>query len=85
MKGTPAVGTQALFKATDSLGITARFLALLDKTTVAVRGPKPAGVLRARGVRIDRSAAEQVRNLFAVAKTMGKMDALLSALGGALA
>ena len=51
-------GTQALFKATDELGIGARFLALLAKTTVVVRGPKPTGALRARGVRIDRSAAE---------------------------
>ena len=52
------VGTQALFKATDGLGLTARFLALLEKSTVAVRGPKPTGALRARGVHIDRSAAE---------------------------
>ncbi len=52
------VGTQALFKATDGLGMTAHFLALLGKATVAVRGPKPTGALRARGVRIDRSAAE---------------------------
>jgi uroporphyrinogen-III synthase len=51
-------GTQALFKATDALGITARFLQLLEKTTVAVRGPKPTGALRARGVHIDCSAAE---------------------------
>jgi uroporphyrinogen-III synthase len=51
-------GTQALFKATDSLGVTAPFLALLEKATVIVRGPKPTGALRARGVRIDRSAAE---------------------------
>ena len=51
------VGTRALFAATDGLGITARFLALLDKTTVAARGPKPTAALRARGVRIDRSAA----------------------------
>jgi len=52
------VGTRALFAATDGLGITARFLALLDKTTVAARGPKPTAALRARGVRIDRSAAD---------------------------
>jgi uroporphyrinogen-III synthase len=52
------VGTRALFGAADALGVTARFLALLEKTTVVVRGPKPAGALRQRGVRIDRSAAD---------------------------
>lgn len=52
------VGTKALFAATDSLGVTGVFLQLLEKTTVAVRGPKPTGALRSRGVRIDRSAAD---------------------------
>src|SRR5438876_674607 len=52
------VGTRALFAATDGLGSTARFLALLEKTTVVVRGPKPTGALRQRGVRIDRAAAD---------------------------
>ena len=52
------VGTRALFGATDSLGLTARFLAQLEKATVVARGPKPTGALRARGVRIDRSAAD---------------------------
>jgi uroporphyrinogen-III synthase len=52
------VGTRALFGATDSLGITSRFLALLEKTLVVVRGPKPTGALRARRVRIDREAAD---------------------------
>jgi uroporphyrinogen-III synthase len=52
------VGTRALFSATDALGVTPAFLALLEKATVAVRGPKPTGALRARGVRIDRAAAE---------------------------
>jgi uroporphyrinogen-III synthase len=52
------VGTQALFKATDALGITPQFLKTLATTVVAVRGPKPAGALRARGVRIDRSAPD---------------------------
>ncbi|HEX5476230.1 MAG TPA: uroporphyrinogen-III synthase [Burkholderiales bacterium] len=51
-------GTQALFAATDGLGLTQVFLTLLRESTVAVRGPKPAAALRARGVRIDRSAAE---------------------------
>ena len=52
------VGTRALFNATDGLGATDRFLALLEKSTVVVRGPKPTGALRARKVRIDRSAAD---------------------------
>ena len=51
-------GTRALFNATDGLGATDRFLALLDKSMVVVRGPKPTGALRARKVRIDRSAAD---------------------------
>jgi uroporphyrinogen-III synthase len=52
------VGTRALFSATDGLGVTARFVALLEKSTVVVRGPKPTAALRARGVRIDRAAAD---------------------------
>jgi len=52
------VGTRALFGATDSLGLTPKFLALLAKSTVVVRGPKPTAALRSRGVRIDRAAAE---------------------------
>ena len=53
-----AVGTQALFAATDALGVTEMLLAALARTTVAVRGPKPSGSLRGRGVRIDAAAAE---------------------------
>src|SRR5688500_841523 len=52
------VGTNALFNATDQLGLTDRLTGLLAKMTVAVRGPKPTGALRSRGVRIDLSAAE---------------------------
>ena len=52
------VGVQALFKATDALGLTARLLALLAQVKVAVRGPKPTAALRARGVRIDLSARD---------------------------
>jgi uroporphyrinogen-III synthase len=52
------VGTQALFAAADSLGITARLLGLLSKCAVVARGPKPTAVLRSRDVRIDRGAAE---------------------------
>jgi uroporphyrinogen-III synthase len=51
------VGTRALFQVTDSLGSTPALLALLDKATVVVRGPKPTGELKARGVRIDIRAA----------------------------
>ena len=52
------VGARALFDATDALGLSARLLALLSATTVAVRGPKPTGALRARGVRVDMSAKD---------------------------
>jgi uroporphyrinogen-III synthase len=52
------VGTNALFKATDELGLTERLVALLAQMTVVVRGPKPTGALRARAVRIDLSARE---------------------------
>lgn len=52
------VGTNALFRTTDDLGLTARLLALLERMTVAVRGPKPTVVLRSRNVRIDVSAAD---------------------------
>lgn len=52
------VGTQALFAATDALGVSDKLLAALGQTTVVVRGPKPTGPLRARSVRIDLSAAE---------------------------
>lgn len=52
------VGTQALFAATDGLGLTPALTQLLARSVVAARGPKPAGALRQRGVRVDRSAAE---------------------------
>ena len=52
------VGTKALFAATDSLSLTDQLLSLLKNATVAVRGPKPTGALRQRGVRIDHSAAD---------------------------
>jgi uroporphyrinogen-III synthase len=52
------VGTRALFNATDGLGLTPGFLAMLAKSTVVARGPKPTAALRSRGVRIDRPAAE---------------------------
>jgi uroporphyrinogen-III synthase len=52
------VGTQALFRTTDALGITAKLLALLARSTVLARGPKPTAALRSRSVRIDLSARE---------------------------
>lgn len=52
------VGTRALFAATDALGATPALLGLLERACVVVRGPKPTGALRARSVRIDRSASE---------------------------
>ena len=50
------VGTHALFKATDALGVTPGLLEILAAATVVVRGPKPTAALRSRGVRIDRAA-----------------------------
>lgn len=52
------VGTQALFKTADALGVTTELLTALDKMVVVVRGPKPTAALRARKVRIDLSARE---------------------------
>lgn len=53
-----AVGTEALFGATDALGLTGRFAQTLRHAIVVARGPKPGGALRRRGVRVDRNAAE---------------------------
>ncbi len=52
------VGTRALFKATDELGLSEKLLALLAASTVIVRGPKPTGALNSRGVRIDLVAGD---------------------------
>jgi uroporphyrinogen-III synthase len=52
------VGTRALFAATDTLGLTKKLLQMLGESIVVARGPKPTGALRARKVRIDRSAAD---------------------------
>ena len=52
------VGTQALFAATDSLGLTPGLLGVLANCVVVARGPKPTAALRSREVRIDRSAKE---------------------------
>jgi len=66
------VGTTALFDATDALKMTDRLLKLLGNMTVAVRGPKPTGVLRGRGVRIDISAKEP----FTTAEVLEALEAV---------
>ena len=50
------VGTRALFKATDEMGLTQELLELLQASTVVVRGPKPVGELNARGVVLSHRA-----------------------------
>jgi uroporphyrinogen-III synthase len=52
------VGTQALFNAADALNLTSRLLAILERTTVVVRSPKPAAALRSRSVRIDLTSKD---------------------------
>ena len=52
------VGTHALFRTADALGLTDALLALLASAVVVVRGPKPTAALRSRNVRIDLSAQE---------------------------
>ena len=66
------VGTQALFRTSDSLGLTETLLALLASTTVVVRGPKPTGALRSRGVRIDLSA----RDPYTTAEVLAELEPL---------
>jgi len=51
------VGTRALFRATDSAGLTELLKDLLGSCVVVVRGPKPVGELNSRQVRIDIRAA----------------------------
>jgi uroporphyrinogen-III synthase len=51
------VGTRALFSAADAAGLTAEMQERLAASTIVVRGPKPVGELKARGVRIDLKAA----------------------------
>lgn len=66
------VGTHALFKTTDALGLTDRLLALLASAKVVVRGPKPTAALRSRKVRIDLSAQEP----FTTVEVLAAMQAL---------
>jgi len=52
------VGTRALLEAAERLGRREEFLAALAGRLVAVRGPKPAAVLRQAGVRMDVAAGD---------------------------
>ncbi len=52
------IGTRALFDAAERLGLGSGFQALLAGMLVVARGPKPAGALRARGIRIDVTVGE---------------------------
>lgn len=66
------VGTHALFRTTDALGLTDTLLALLESAVVVVRGPKPTAALRARGVRIDLSANDP----FTTVEVLAELDTL---------
>lgn len=66
------VGTHALFKTADALGLTATLLALLTAAIVVVRGPKPTAALRSRGVRIDLSAKDP----FTTAEVLAELAAV---------
>ena len=66
------VGTHALFKTTDVLGLTDTLLALLESATVVVRGPKPTAALRSRAVRIDLSANDP----FTTAEVLDELNSL---------
>jgi len=52
------VGVRALLQATDRLQLTDALLTRVAAATVVVRGPKPTGALRSRGVRIDVAAED---------------------------
>ncbi len=52
------VGTRALFETAAALSLERTLEAMLSRTVVAVRGPKPTAVLRSRRIRIDRAAAD---------------------------
>jgi uroporphyrinogen-III synthase len=66
------VGTRALFKTADALGLTETLLALLAAAVVVVRGPKPTAALRSRNVRIDLSAREP----FTTAEVLAELNSL---------
>jgi uroporphyrinogen-III synthase len=65
------VGTRALFQMTDAQRCTAEIERLLAQAIVVVRGPKPSGELKARGVRIDIRAPSPFTT-----------ESLLEAMGG---
>lgn len=52
------VGAKALVDAAERTGRREAVLSALDRSTVAVRGPKPVAVLRPLGVRVDITAPE---------------------------
>ncbi len=52
------VGTRALFDAVERLALLERFRKQLEAALIVARGPKPAGVLRGRGIRIDVAVGE---------------------------
>ncbi len=52
------VGTRALFELAGQLDLDQRLREVFERAIVAVRGAKPAAVLRELGVRIDRAAPE---------------------------
>lgn len=52
------VGTRALFETVAALNLERTLEAMLSRTVVAVRGPKPTAVLRSRSIRIDRAAVD---------------------------
>jgi uroporphyrinogen-III synthase len=52
------VGVRAMFELAAQLGLEARLRAVFAAAIIAIRGPKPAAVLRGLGLRIDREAAE---------------------------
>ncbi len=80
------VGVEALFNALEGLNLHAVFRALLERSTIAVRGPKPTAALRKRQVRIDLSAATPFTSetlLRALAQTnLGGRDVYVQRHGG---
>jgi uroporphyrinogen-III synthase len=74
------VGTKALFRAAEQLGLGAELSARLAESTVVVRGPKPTAELNARNVRIDVRAASP----FTTADVLAAMAPLALAGEGVL-
>jgi uroporphyrinogen-III synthase len=83
------VGTQALFKAADALGLTEKLLAQLARLTVLARGPKPLVALMealdtGRGDAVAVTNATQVYNLFELAERLGRAERLRDGLNRTL-